>query len=240
MFRLAFASDFHAGPTTDPEVIVRACRVLSAAEPDVVLLGGDFVNFSARDLEPILPALQGVADRVPTFAVLGNHDWNADPTRIRLALEHIGVQVLINSNARLPPPLDFVWICGLDDHWCGYPDAAETLSGADGTRIVLMHAPSGLLDLGRERFELAFCGHTHGGQIALGNGYPLVLPNGALSRVYPRGRYELDRERILIVSVGVGCSMFPLRINADPEVVICTVSPRHPGESMTGASGRRV
>jgi predicted MPP superfamily phosphohydrolase len=231
--RLAYASDFHAGPTTDPDVIAQACKALRSTHPDAVLLGGDFINFSARDIDPILPALKQVAETAPTFAVLGNHDWIADPGKIRGALETAGVQVLINRNVRLPAPFDSVWICGLDDHWCGYPDAAKALSGAEGVRIVLMHAPSGLLDLGNEAFDLAFCGHTHGGQIALPGGYPLVLPKGRLSRVYPRGRYQLPAGRTLIVSVGVGCALLPIRINANPEVVVCTVSSSHAMEPST-------
>ncbi len=42
--RLAYASDFHAGPTTDPDVLLQACAELRAARPDVLLLGGDFVT----------------------------------------------------------------------------------------------------------------------------------------------------------------------------------------------------
>src|SRR5690606_2060253 len=39
--RLAFASDFHAGPTTHPELIAHACDALESLAPDALLLGGD-------------------------------------------------------------------------------------------------------------------------------------------------------------------------------------------------------
>ena len=65
---------------------------------------------------------------------------------------------------------------------------AAALSGADGIRVVLMHAPSGLLDLGAKHFDLALCGDTHGGQLALPGGVPIVVPHGRLSRRYSRGR----------------------------------------------------
>jgi hypothetical protein len=45
-------------------------------------------------------------------------------------------------------------------------------------RIVLMHAPSGLLDIGGPAFTVALCGHT------LGDLPPLVMPHGALTRRY--------------------------------------------------------
>ena len=138
-------------------------------------------------------------------------------------LEASGIQVLVNENARLPAPYDRVWICGLDDHWSGWPDAAAAMRGAEGVRVVLMHAPSGLLDLGGERFDVALCGHTHGGQVALPGGLPLVVPQGRLSRRYARGRFPVGGGATLLVSVGLGCVVLPVRAFADPEIVSCTL-----------------
>ena len=227
--RIAYASDFHAGPTTDPEVIEHACAALVAAAPDVLLFGGDFVTFAPHEVDDLATVLGTIPAPLGRFAVLGNHDWMADPHHIADSLEAAGIGVLTNRNVRLPSPYNHIWICGLDDHWCGQPDARSAFAGADGFRIVLMHAPSGILDIGDHRFELAFCGHTHGGQIALPGGKPLVLPNGALSRRYSRGRYDLPRGGTLVVSVGVGCAVVPIRTHTDPEIVVCTVT--WPGET---------
>jgi predicted MPP superfamily phosphohydrolase len=221
--RVAYASDFHAGPTTDPAVVTAACAALRAVRPDVLLLGGDFVNFKREDIDWLAPELATIPAALGRFAVLGNHDWIAGPRYVTDALERAGISVLTNRNSRLPKPFDDVWICGLDDHWYGYPDAEAAFAGATGARLLLMHAPSGLLDAGTNRFDVAFCGHTHGGQIALPDGRPLAVPNGALSRRYSRGRYALPRGGTLIVSTGVGCVVLPLRIYADPEVVVCTI-----------------
>jgi hypothetical protein len=156
--------------------------------------------------------------------VLGNHDWLTDPRHISESLEGVGIPVLTNRNVRLGRPFDRVWICGLDDHLHGHPDAEAAFAGADGIRIVLMHAPSGVLDIGANRFDLALCGHTHGGQMALPGGIPIAVPNGALSRRYARGLYSLASGGTLIVSVGVGCVGLPLRTYADPEIILCTLS----------------
>jgi predicted MPP superfamily phosphohydrolase len=221
--RIAYASDFHAGPTTDPAVVRAACSALGSSKPDVVLFGGDFVNFKRDDIDWLAPELAAIPTRLGRYAVLGNHDWIAGAAYVAERLEQAGIHVLTNRNVRLPPPFEGIWICGLDDHWYGYPDARGAFEGADGIRVVLMHAPSGLLDIGTNRFDVAFCGHTHGGQIALPDGTPLAVPNGALSRQYTRGRYALPHGGTLIVSVGVGCVVLPLRIHADPEIVLCTV-----------------
>jgi predicted MPP superfamily phosphohydrolase len=221
---IAYASDFHAGETTDPEVLDAACAALRAVGADVLLLGGDFVTHDPSQAVPLAAALARVPAPLGRFAVLGNHDWWADAPGVRRTLEAAGIEVVTNRCARLPAPFDGVWICGLDDHWSGRPDAAAATSGADGVRVVLMHAPSGLLDLKDERFDVALCGHTHGGQLALPGGRPLIVPHGALSRRYARGRFDLGDGRTLLVSVGLGCVVLPVRLFAPPEIVVCELT----------------
>jgi predicted MPP superfamily phosphohydrolase len=224
--RIAYASDFHAGPTTDPATLRAGCAALRAAAPDVLLLGGDFVTVVPSEIEWLAHELGSIPAPLGRFAVLGNHDWCSDVSHIIRTLEAAGIRVLINRNVRLGHPFQQVWICGLDDHESGRPDAGSALADADGFRIVLMHAPSGLLDLGKERFDLALCGHTHGGQIALPGGIPIVVPHGRLSRKYPHGRFDLGGGRTLVVSVGLGCVVLPLRVFARPEIVVCHLWPK--------------
>ncbi len=222
--RVAYASDFHAGPMTDGGIIAGACDALRAAAPDVLLLGGDFVEHDAAQIEWVAPLLGAVPAPAGRFAVLGNHDWWTDARRITDALERAGVQVLVNRNVRLAEPYENVWICGLGDPWGSRPDPAASFEGASGVRLLLMHSPSGLLDVGPFSFDLALCGHTHGGQIALPGGIPIIVPHGPLSRRYARGRFEVGGGRAMIVSCGVGCSALPLRVFADPEILVCTIS----------------
>ncbi len=227
---LAYASDFHAGPTTDPYLLLAACAELRAASPDVLLLGGDFITWVPADIDWLAAALGRIPAPFGRFAVLGNHDWQSDASYVVRRLEETGIQVLTNRNARLESPFDNVWICGLDDHSSGQPDGPAALMGADGIRVLLMHSPSGLLDLGDERFDLALCGHTHGGQLALPGGIPIVVPHGRLSRRYARGRFGIEEGGTLVVSVGLGCVVLPLRLFADPEIIVCRLT-------VSGSSG---
>jgi hypothetical protein len=96
--RLAFASDFHAGPTTHPLAIAEACAALARLQPDLLLLGGDFVSLNARHIEPLATLLGQVPAPLGRFAVLGNHDLWADDHPIVRRLTAAGVQVLVNDN----------------------------------------------------------------------------------------------------------------------------------------------
>jgi predicted MPP superfamily phosphohydrolase len=223
--RIAFAADFHAGPTTTPEILEAACKLLASSSPDVLLLGGDFVTLNAHYIDPLIELLGAIHAPLGRFAVLGNHDLWVDFQYIERRLDHAGIHILTNQNSRLAPPFHDVWICGLDDHWSGSPVAESAFAGAEGIRILLMHQPSGLLDLHGERFDLAFCGHTHGGQIALPGGRPIVVPQGMLSRRYAGGRYDIPDGGTLIVSRGVGCTTLPFRLNSVPDIVSCTLTP---------------
>ena len=220
--RVGFASDFHGGPATDPKLIAEACRTLAAARPDVLLFGGDYVSINVGHVDEVATALGSIPAPLGRFGVLGNHDYRRRRAGIvTRALELKGIEVLHNGSARLPAPHDDVWICGMDDALMGRPDADETFADADGTRLLVMHGPDGLLEVGDHRFDLALCGHTHGGQVSLPGGKPLILPAGTLNRRYSHGLFHLGGERggpHLLVSCGVGCSGIPVRLFAWPEV----------------------
>lgn len=221
--RIAFASDFHAGPTTDPALFEDLLACLRHEQPDVLLLGGDYVSFDAHHVGALGAFLRAARAPLGTFAVVGNHDiWNGRAA-IEAALAGAGVEVLVNRSAALPAPFGEVSICGVDDPWTGAPSAAQAFAAARAVRIYLMHSPDGLHLLDGQRFALGLAGHTHGGQIALRDGTPLFRPSGPCSRDYCHGRYEIPGNGPLLVGRGIGCAGIPLRLNADPELLICTL-----------------
>jgi predicted MPP superfamily phosphohydrolase len=221
---LAFASDFHAGPTTHPEAFATLARELSELRPDVLLLGGDYVTGAATNVHTLSEVLSSWDPPLGKYGVLGNHDLWTDDEHIKRHLMSVGVNVLVNSNRPLPAPFNCVSICGIDDPWTGRADVARTFAGAGAIRIFLTHSPDGLLLLGDERFDIGLAGHTHGGQVALPGGIPILSAGGPLARTYGRGRFEIAGNGSLIVSRGVGCSNLPIRINADPELVVCILT----------------
>jgi predicted MPP superfamily phosphohydrolase len=229
--RIAFASDFHAGSTTHPRLLAAACEALASCQPDAVLLGGDFVTMRASSIHHLAKGLEAVPAPCGKYAVLGNHDLRADRATVIGALRDAGVRVLANEYAELPSPYEDFAICGLEDATRGEPRADRALDTTAPRRLVLMHSPEGLHSIGSRGFDLAFCGHTHGGQIALPWGTPVVVPRGRLNRRFHKGRFDLRRAdgrespgtRALLVSTGVGCSTIPVRLFAAPEVHLCLI-----------------
>jgi predicted MPP superfamily phosphohydrolase len=184
------------------------------------------VSVRAAYVDRLAPLLANIRAPYGKFGVLGNHDLRADHALVVKHLEHAGVRMITNRHVTLNAPFDDITICGLDDPTRGSPRADLALDGAPGTRIVLMHSPEGLAAIGDRPFDLAFAGHTHGGQVALPWGTPVLVPGGTLNRRYCSGAFRLDDAptRWLLVSRGVGCSTIPIRAFAPPEVHLCTIA----------------
>ena len=224
--RIGFASDFHAGALTHPRLLEAATDLLARQSADLLLLGGDFVSGRSESIRTLAPLLAEIPAPLGKYAVLGNHDIFAGLEEASEALDRAGVRILTNRNVRLAEPFSNVWVCGLDDPELGNPDPARALAGADGYRILLFHSPETISLLRQERFDLAFCGHTHGGQIALPGGSPVMIPRGRYTRKYHYGVFKVPGRHgggTLVVSRGVGCDMVPVRLFAHSEVIICSI-----------------
>ena len=72
--RIAATADLHFVPASHAALLDQLSRVRE--EADVLLLAGDLTNYGLpQEMEPLLNAL--VRLRVPTVAVLGNHDYES-------------------------------------------------------------------------------------------------------------------------------------------------------------------
>ncbi len=227
--RIGFAADLHAGPFTRRSLIDAACAALAAANPDLILLGGDFVSLRPRDVEHLRDPLSALSAPLGVFAVLGNHDHWAGAGAVRSVLEGSGIGLLENRSHRLGAPFSNTLVVGLDDHLFGRPDSSKATWDPAAATILLVHQPSGILDAADRPFDVALAGHTHGGQIVLPGGFAPVVPEGALSRRYLVGRHSVGPGQTLLVTRGVGNSGLPFRYGAPSEVVICTVQSRSAG-----------
>jgi len=220
---VAHLGDLHVGPICGLDYVRRIVEAVNAERPDVVVFTGDLVN-NARacgpELGQILAALQA---RDAKLAVLGNHDCDADPVAAAAVLAAGGFEVLHNDHRLLRRGAGAICVAGVDDYRRGTADldAALTGVGEDVPRILLQHNPDYAAALPpRPRVDLALCGHTHGGQIAL----PLLGP--PLLSVHHR-RYGAGLARngrcLVYTTRGLGMVYLPIRWNCRPELPVLTL-----------------
>src|SRR4051794_8340317 len=123
--RLLFLSDLHVGSHTDDvERLGKIMRSAGELQPDLMCLGGDYVNsllFGGGRVPPetIAEILAVVKPPLGSFAILGDHDELYGGSAIAGALQDAGLTVLRNQAAHVAFDGHEITIVGVT------PDAAE-------------------------------------------------------------------------------------------------------------------
>jgi len=188
-------------------------------EYDTCVLTGDF---RFRTFGPHQPALEALARlrphlRSPAYAVLGNHDSIC----MVPPMETLGIRVLLNESVRIAREGSMIHLAGIDDaHYFrthNFQRAAHDIPH-DACAILLSHTPEPYRHAAHADFNLMLCGHTHGGQICLPGGVPILTDSDA-PRAYARGPWRY-RNLVGYTSVGCGASIVDIRLNCLPEVTL--------------------
>ncbi|MCX7938025.1 MAG: metallophosphoesterase [Thermoflexales bacterium] len=229
--RVCFFSDLHLGRYKGRAWAERLVRLVNAQDPDLVLIGGDFVG----DVEPAL--LQSMLEplrylRAPlgVFAVLGNHDCGMPGTdyseTLLTLLPRLDVRVLRNECVQLSA----LHVIGVDELWAERDDFVAAIAHCAAHQpaervLVFCHNPDLMLLIEHGHPELRgsdwvfLFGHTHHGQIHL----PLLTRLGLpVASPYYRGLYRTPFGAVY-VSAGVGEHTTPTRFNAPPEIALVTL-----------------
>lgn len=229
--RIAHLTDMHAGPLVHLGLLRRWRTMAEREKPELLLFTGDFVDSLPQEIEPLLEAFQNFPVPLGRFAILGNHDYFADPRPIWQALERSGIACLENKHSILERRGERFVLFGLQDPMARdgrfqgirfgpgpMPQDVALALPPDLWRMGMVHRPSNW-NLAREagaQFTLA--GHTHGGQIN-----PIPGVNSAVMLgPFTNGLYRQEG-RALYVSRGLGTVGIPLRIAAPPELAILTL-----------------
>lgn len=247
--RIAVIADFQIGMWwANTRTIERIVDRLIEERPAAVLIVGDFVYKPDERLDPIVAEATGLvrpltAAGVPTFAVLGNHDYSMDlledpknervAERVEAALERTGVRVLHNEAVPLSltsgsgaTPL---YLVGIGSEWANDAKPAAAIAGMpeDAARLVFMHNPRSFPPLPAGTAPIAVAAHTHGGQARLP-----FLPSWSWMKLIKESDLPIDgwaEEKFgqpgnrLYVNRGIGFSDAPIRINAIPEITVFTL-----------------
>jgi len=206
-----------------PELAGIARRLVAGLNVDLVAITGDIHGSPrapvARSLMPLADLLTGPRAADAVVAVLGNHD----PAGMADALEHVGIDALINESRVIERAGERLVVTGLDDvHRFYTPAAKQALRDAPpGFRIALVHSAEIADHAAAAGFDLYLCGHTHGGQICLPNGRWLVA-RLRRCRFGARGEWRVGA-MIGYTSNGLGVGGVPLRFNCRGEIAVITL-----------------
>jgi predicted MPP superfamily phosphohydrolase len=225
-FTLLQLSDLHLD--MNREFVHTLIEVVRPLDYDLCVLTGDY---RARTFGPFQAALDGL-QRLRThlkdtvYAVLGNHD----SIRMLPGMEALGYRLLMNEWVKLQRDGESLYLAGIDDaHYYrmeNFHRAAHDIP-AEACSILLSHTPETYRHAAHADFNLMLCGHTHGGQICLPGGVPLITDADS-PRALARGAWQ-HHDMIGFTSVGAGSCIVDVRLNCPPEIVLhrlrCADSP---------------
>ena len=216
--KIGLLTDVHRSQWVAAEDVTEAARLLMSAEPDLIVLGGDYVTWGDRQfVESSAEALSGLSAPHGVFGILGNHDDDHD---MPAALSKRGVEMLRDSRTRLTIGHQALELAGIRFWTKRATEIGALVRNATAPVVLLAHDPRRLDEAEGLNIPLVLSGHTHGGQV--------VLPGvGALAaRKFPVVAGTARRgSTTIFVSRGVGTVYVPLRINCPPEVALLTIQP---------------
>ncbi|MEA5419055.1 metallophosphoesterase [Spirulina sp. CCNP1310] len=244
--KIVHLSDLHYdGQSLGDGMLQEAIALVNAENPDLIALTGDYISDDPAPMIPLANHLKDLKSRCGVVASLGNHDNQGLAQRQAVidALQSAEIMVLWNAIAYpLGPGLAVV---GLADLWSREfkPQPVFAALPPGLPRLVLSHNPDSAAQLQSCRVDLQLAGHTHGGQIVLPSGEPLLENFVRWKRRVPlpvakklvmnldftirhwewvQGHHWLGRNQ-LYVNRGLG-SYFPGRLNCPPEVTVLTLN----------------
>lgn len=231
--RLLHISDLHMErPAQREEELVALAR---AAQPDLIVITGDFLNLSYNRDETAVAQVQHLLRRLHApygvYATLGS-----PPVDLREVVPALFDEVPTQLLRDEWQSVDLgdgrhIHLLGLDcthyrqeDAWrLACIDAARP---AGSVHVLLYHSPELMPEASAADFDLYLCGHTHGGQVRLPFIGP-VITSSQLGRRYVMGHYEEEGTH-LYVSRGVGLeglSAPRIRFLSPPEITLFTLRP---------------
>jgi len=243
--RIGQVSDFQVGMWLDNTgTMSDSIKKLVEEKPAAVLISGDFVYHSlpnaSEELSKVTKAIQPlIKANIPTYAVLGNHDYSHKPPipelgkQVKEALEKIGVKVLKNQAVKIDSPVvqgsnQPLYLVGIGAYIANNSDVNKALAELpkNSPRIVMMHNPASFAAFPPQTAPLAVAGHTHGGQIRLPftpqwSWISLVKGEEVYGDAWIKNYGEAGNN--LYVNRGIGFSDVPIRINCVPEVTLFTL-----------------
>ncbi len=225
-YRIAFLTDLHYSAVVPAWWIGRAVETALALDPDLILLGGDYLSHSDRYVGGLVALLRPLAARDGVYGVLGNHDHYVGADLVRRALHEAGAVELLNRAVVVERDGGRLAVGGVGDLCFDVVDGARALAGIAPAvpRIVLSHDPDVFAYWPRTvRCDLMLSGHTHGGQAHL----PLLGPPFVPSQFgfrYLSGAVREDG-RQLYVSRGIGVITLPFRWGCPAELTLLVLHP---------------
>lgn len=229
-YRIAQISDLHNDEFgKDNEDLL---KLLESTKPDIIVITGDMIDSYNTDINIALSFAKYAEEIAPIYYVNGNHEARIDEyPQLLQGLKELGVTVLENEKIKIERDGEYITLMGVNDpsyktdYLFGDPQSVMTTVlenmniNEDEYNVLLSHRPELFDCYVKFNVDLVFTGHAHGGQFRLPFIGGIAAPGQGFFPKYDSGLYT-EYTTNMIVSRGIGNSLFPFRINNRPEIVV--------------------
>ncbi len=217
-FVIAHVSDFH----NVSKMLDSTITALKETQPDIICITGDLIDCRSTEIEIALAFVREAMKIAPCYYVTGNHEANITEELRNGFLERMmesGVVMLNDRAVILERNGSKIALAG---HFWGGTEDYGSITDFDGYRILLSHQPEAFDRYVAGDYNLVLSGHAHGGQVRIPFVGGLYAPGQGLLPKYDAGLFS-ENGTSMLVSRGIGNSVFPLRFNNRPEVVVAVL-----------------
>ncbi len=233
-YKIVHISDLHN--TKFKTLVKDLTKEIKKQNPNIIVVTGDLIDSKKYDLQVAMEFIEEIKDIAPIYFVSGNHEkWSSKNEEINSTLTEKGVIILDNEFDKITINDESIIILGMKDP-SFYPkeisadqtsynlkETMDKIGNTNSFKLLLSHRPELFETYVENDVDLVLTGHAHGGQIRIPFIGGLIAPDQGLFPKYTGGIFTKNNTS-MIVSRGIGNSIFPFRINNRPELVIITLN----------------
>ncbi|MGA8264788.1 MAG: metallophosphoesterase [Ignavibacteriaceae bacterium] len=235
-FRIVFISDIHADRYTDRKRISKFVRYVNSQNPDLVLIGGDFISSRPEYIDTAAKYLGRINSKYGIYSCVGDHDnwaYRRDNARSRREItDALAKQNIFMFDDERRTLLIYTAKIGITFATETYTkrvsqNALDSLvdhsASENDLNIMLVHQPRQMVinEAVKKHYDLILAGHTHGGQITFL--FPFInLTPTLIETTRIKGDFHLGKT-MMVITPGLGMSIAPERYNSTPEVTVIDI-----------------
>jgi predicted MPP superfamily phosphohydrolase len=218
--KIVFISDIHHSPFFDKNRVDNLVNQVNDLNPDLILLGGDYVSGDSNYIYPVFSSLGKLKAPLGVYAVLGNSDpqyWTLKtiPQSNMTYIGNKGTWIQLNGSR--------IRLGGVGDYNNGVQIQNATIKPVSSQDFVILlsHNPDYFPKVDKSKVDLVLSGHTHGGQLTFfGLWAPVVYSD--YGNEYRTGIIK-ENNTTLIINNGIGTVYAPVRFFARPQIYVITL-----------------
>ncbi|MEG1256516.1 metallophosphoesterase [Clostridium sp.] len=216
-------------------------KEIKEIKPDIIVITGDLIDSRRTTVNEMDVAISFVKQAIhiaPIYYVSGNHEERSGIyEELKIELEKCGVINLDDNSTIIELNGENINLLGIADISFTPVDYMGNVSQYDFNErleniraevnhdftILLSHRPELISIYSDHDIDLIFSGHAHGGQVRLPFIPGLIAPDQGFFPKHTSGIHK-EGTTSIVISRGLGNSLFPLRVFNRPELVIVTLN----------------